>query len=83
MITKLVMHYEYLFRNEARYEARNAPVCLQPAGTGAPDRRLWGLAAPRALRTRVFRGTSPTRVMIDSGERPGHVDERVVLVLSC
>ena len=26
MITKLVTHYEYLFRNEARYEARNAPV---------------------------------------------------------
>ena len=27
MITKLVMHYEYFARNEARYEARNAPVC--------------------------------------------------------
>jgi hypothetical protein len=26
MITKLVMHYEYFARNEARYEARNAPV---------------------------------------------------------
>ena len=26
LVTKLVMHYEYLFRNEARYEARNAPV---------------------------------------------------------
>ena len=26
LVTKLVMHYEYLSRNEARYEARNAPV---------------------------------------------------------
>ena len=26
MITKLVTHYEYFARNEARYEARNAPV---------------------------------------------------------
>ena len=26
LVTKLVTHYEYLFRNEARYEARNAPV---------------------------------------------------------
>ena len=26
MITKLVMHYEYFARNEARYEARNASV---------------------------------------------------------
>jgi hypothetical protein len=28
LVTKLVMHYEYLLRNEARYEARNAPVWL-------------------------------------------------------
>ena len=28
MITKLVTHYEYFARNEARYEARNAPVLL-------------------------------------------------------
>ena len=26
LVTKLVSHYEYLSRNEARYEARNASV---------------------------------------------------------
>ena len=26
LVTKLVMHYEYIARNEARYEARNAAV---------------------------------------------------------
>ena len=29
LVTKLVTHYEYLFRNEARYEARNAPVWFE------------------------------------------------------
>ena len=28
LVTKLVMHYEYFARNEARYEARNASVHL-------------------------------------------------------
>ena len=27
LVTKLVSHYEYFARNEARYEARNASVC--------------------------------------------------------
>ena len=41
MITKLVTHYEYLFRNEARYEARNAPVnCLNNPTTSAACGRL-------------------------------------------
>ena len=27
LVTKLISHYEYFARNEARYEARNASVC--------------------------------------------------------
>ena len=42
MITKLVTHYEYFARNEARYEARNAPVLPRNAtgsnlNTALPD----------------------------------------------
>ena len=54
-----------------------------PAGTRAPNRRLWSLEARRALRTRGFRGTSPARAMPDPGERPRHVDERAAPVQSC
>ena len=32
LVTKLVMHYEYFARNEARYEARNAPVNARDRG---------------------------------------------------
>jgi hypothetical protein len=36
LVTKLVMHYEYLSRNEARYEARNAPVYNTPKRSAGP-----------------------------------------------
>ena len=41
MITKLVMHYEYFARNEARYEARNASVWLLASWAAAGLAQRW------------------------------------------
>ena len=49
MITKLVMHYEYLFRNEARYEARNAPVYECAATLSRRRVRLDEVVEPRCF----------------------------------
>jgi len=70
-------------RRDHKRGAARARAPLLTAGTPAPNRRLWGLEARRALRTRGFRGTSPTRAMPDPGERPRRVDERAAPVQSC
>jgi len=59
LVTKLVMHYEYLFRNEARYEARNAPVhCQEVRLRSAP---LLGCSRPNTQRRRAARAPARAR----------------------
>ena len=56
MITKLVMHYEYFARYEARYEARNAPVWRWGAPLG---RVAWSRLDPCTGSGTVLIGSIP------------------------
>jgi ribonuclease HI len=55
LVTKLVMHYEYFARNEARYEARNASVYggALPEGWGVTEAEM--AAVIRALQIALER----------------------------
>ena len=55
LVTKLVTHYEYIARNEARYEARNAPVWRCHRKATSPNHAL----GRQPSRTRAVRGAWP------------------------